>query len=311
MRCAFASLLAAIPLGVAGCKAPHPPLETVVSMEQVVAEYNANATRIPRLWARAEVSFKKDAAGLPMNLDGLLVLQKSPDRLGPQDFFLKLKEAGQELGRIGVSMADHAYYLWLRAGDQQQCLWGRLSLAGAPGIEGLPIDPTQLQSVLAICEMPPSQTDPPFVGQTVSFDPCAYVLTYVDRQPVTGRLLFKRELYFVWSETEPRRPFLLRLLDGRGRPVLKARMQNYKPVQLEDVEDDGPPPVMPTDIRITWRQTGAELHLKLSSMTTADKVDPVAYRFWQWLPPGLRDRARQVDEGLAAPKPATKGACEK
>ena len=44
-----------------GCKPPCPPLETVVGVDVVVAEYNRDVRRIPRLWARADIAFKKDA----------------------------------------------------------------------------------------------------------------------------------------------------------------------------------------------------------------------------------------------------------
>ncbi|HDY65281.1 MAG TPA: hypothetical protein ENH84_03485 [Phycisphaerae bacterium] len=285
-----------------GCKQPCPPLETVVGVDVVVAEYNREVRRIGRLWARADIAFKENAIALPLHTDGLLVLQKAGDPAGPQDFFLKFKEAGQEIGRIGISMQDDVYYTWFIAGGKQQCLWGWLGLAGAPGIEAIPIDPTQLLSVLSVCELPAPQRDVPFVGQTIRTDPCAYVLTYADRQPITGKLLFKREVYFRWSLSEPRRPFMVKLLDERGICVLTARMKDYRPVQLADGNDrSDEPPMMPTDIRLTWTKTGSELHLKLSGMTTDDRVDPDAYRFWDRLPVTLRTGAVQVDADLNPP----------
>ncbi len=282
-----------------GCQEPPPPLETLLPVEAVVAEYNANAARIPRLWARAQITYKENALALPMSADGLLVLQKGADRSAPADFFLKFKEAGEELGRLGVSTQDEAYYLWFRAGRQRRCLWGRLATAGAENIEELPIDPTQLLSVLSICELPTGQTSVPFVAQRIQFDPCAYVLTYVDRQPITGRFQFRREVFLRWSRTEPRRPFRVRLLDERGLAVLSTEMKDYQPVATDDATE----PRMPTDIRLRWRETGGELHLKLSQMTTADRVDPEAYRFWRWLPDELRGRARQVDAKCPSPAP--------
>jgi hypothetical protein len=292
IRCTGILLLAGL-LGACGCQPAHPPLETLVSVEQVVAEYNANAARIPRLWARAEISFQQDAVSPSMNVDGLLALQKGSSS-GPQDFFLKFNEAGQEIGRTGVSLRDKAYYLWFHAGQRRQCLWGRLDLAGAPGVEALPIDPTQLLSVLAVCELPTDVSAPPCVAQTICFDPCAYVLTFIDRQPVTGKLLLKRQVYFRWSLTEPRRPFRVDLLDDRGVTVLTAYMEGHQPIQREDT----PPadrPVVPTDIRLHWLQSGATLRLRLRDLTTEDKVDPEAFLFWQRLPGGLSDVAEQVD----------------
>jgi hypothetical protein len=177
-----------------------------------------------------------------------------------------------------------------------------LDLAGAPGIKAMSIDPTQLLSVLSVCELPAPQQDVPFVGQTISTDPCAYVLTYADRQPITGKLLFKREVYFRWSLSKTRRPFMVKLLDERGIGVLTARMKDYRPVKLADVNDPSDEaPMMPTDIRMTFTKSGGELRLKLTGMTTADRVDPEAYRFWDRLPRGLRDGAVQVDADLLPP----------
>ncbi|MBN1555017.1 MAG: hypothetical protein JXA11_09740 [Phycisphaerae bacterium] len=275
-RSLFILLLATI-LPVIGCEKPHPPLSTIQPPAKIVAEYNEAAARVPRLWARAEVTYKESATGLPFSALGLLALRKSADPTQPADFFLLFREAGTEIGRLGVSTAEGVYYLWFQAGDRKSCRWGRLPLAGAPGVKDMPIDPTHIPAVLAICELPADATTPPFVAQRISFDPCAYVLTYVDRQPITGKFLFKRDMYLRWAENEPRRAFRADLFDANGLAVLTAEMKNYRPVAMEDVDDETPVE-MPTDILMRWRKTGGELRLKLSNMTTADKVDPAAYR---------------------------------
>lgn len=292
----------------AGCTkpiSPHPPLSTLQPADVVIADYNASVSRVPRLWARANISYKESSAALPMNAEGLLVLQKSDDRNRPADFFLKFSEAGEEMGRLGVSTADEAYYAWFQSGDRQTCRWGRLALAGARGVEDMPIDPTQLPAVLAICELPADPSVPPFVAQRICFDPCAYVMTYIDRQPITGRFLFKRDVYLHWSVDEPRRAFRVDLLDENGLAVLTAEMKNYQPVAMEDVEDAAVVE-MPTDILMRWHKSGGELRLKLSNMTTADRVDPEAYRFFARLPRSLRGQAKQVDAHLSTDA-ATKG----
>lgn len=282
-----------------GCETPHPPLSTIQPPGVVIGDYNAAASRIPRLWARAEIIYRESAGGIPISASGLLTLRKSADRMKPADFFLKFNEAGNEIGRLGVSTADQAYYAWFQAGDKATCRWGRLALAGAPGVEDMPIDPTQLPAVLAICELPFEATDPPYVVQRIGFDPPAYVLSIIDRQPVTGRFLYRRDVYFRWSETEPRRVFRVDLFDENGLAVLTAHLQNYRPVAMEGVDDETPVE-MPTDIRMRWRKTGGELRLKLSNMTTTKHLDPEAYRFSRWVPIRLQDRAKQVDAHLPA-----------
>ncbi|MBN1942354.1 MAG: hypothetical protein JW849_03570 [Phycisphaerae bacterium] len=307
-RIAIFGMSAALLLAATGCQKPHPPLSTIQPPEVVLADYNTAAGRVPRLWARAQITYKESATALPLTAAGLLTLQKPADPTQPADFFLKFSEAGNEIGRLGVSTADGVYYAWFQVGDKQSCRWGQLALAGAPGVKDMPIDPTQLPAVLSICQLPADPTRPPFVAQRISFDPCAYVLTFVDRQPITGRFLFKREIYLHWSTDQPRRAFRVDLLDENGLAVLSADLRNYQPFAMEDVENTAPPAEMPTDILLRWRKTGGELRLKLSNMTTADRVDPEAYLFWDRLPRRLKSCAKQIDAHLSpADAPAVKG----
>ena len=68
--------------------------------------------------------------------------------------------------------------------------------------------------------------------------------------PLTGRIGFRREVYFRWEAGEPIRPFMVRFFDRTGRRVLTARLADYRPVALPDAEDGAEPPVMPTDITL-------------------------------------------------------------
>ncbi|MCD4823249.1 MAG: hypothetical protein K8S55_01465 [Phycisphaerae bacterium] len=313
--------LAIILASAAGCngKSICPSIDKAVSVETVVEDYNANAAKIPRLWSYAKVAmtFRKNPGELGFTIgstsplaspNARLFLTKAADRLGPQDFFLQTKEAGKEIARLGVSLRDSVYYMWFNAGDRKLALTGQLVLAGAPGLAAMPLDPTQLLGVLSICELPTDLTQPPLVAQTISTDPCAYVLTYIDRQPISNKLLFKREIYFDRREGVPRQPFMVKIFDDHGRAVLTAKMKNYQPIRLEDVVDESAtPPVMPTDIRLTWHKSGSELRMVLSGMTTADKVDPEAYRFYDRLPATLKGSVRRLQPKL----PSRPGNAEK
>ncbi len=291
-----------------------PDTRTAAPVERVVAAHNANAARIPRLWARAEVSvtFREAPSDLGFTwrsgeATSYLLLDKTlSDREdGPADFALIIRETIKEIGRVGISTAEGVYYMWTDFGDRSACRYGRLDRAGAPGIKEIPVDPLQLLGVLSVCRLPADFTKPPLVAQTYSSDPCAYVLTFIDRQPVSNKLLFKREVFFertadvVDGDTveRPRRPFMVRIFDDRGRRVLTARMADYRLVTLDDGGggEDTAPPVMPTEITLRWEETGTEMHLSLSDMTTADKVIPEAYLFRDRLPAHLRGAAASVD----------------
>lgn len=314
------SMIALLSVGLAclgvGCEirpVECPPVSLADPLEKVVAEYNANAAKVPRLkaYARVAMTFRDKPTDLGFSWgstselaepNARVFLLKSAESGRTPDFFLQIREAGKEMSRIGISTKDGAYYAWFLAGDNPQGLWGRLSLAGAPGVKDLPVDPTQLLHALCVTSLPARQTDPPFIAQTFSSDPCSQVLTFIDRQPITHRLLFKRELYFDRRVGKPRRPVMLKLFNDRGAILVTATMRDYRPIELADVPDPSvDPPVMPTDIEVYWHDTGSELHLVLSEMTTADVVAPEAYWFWDRLPASLEDKVRQVDEGLRAP----------
>lgn len=311
-----AVLLFAGLVSLAGCRLERvdcPPVSLADPLEEVLAGYNANAVKVPRLkaYARVSMTFREKPTDLGFswgstselaepNARVFLLKGQAPGEVA--DFFLQIREAGQEVSRIGTSTKDGAYYAWFLAGDNQQGMWGRLSLAGAPGVKDLPVDPTQLIHGLCITTLPAGQTAAPFVAQTYSADPCAYVLTVIDRQPITNKLLFKRELYFDRQGGKPRRPMLLRIYNDRGAILVTAKLSDYQSIELADVPDpSADPPVMPTDIEVYWHDTGSELHMVLTEMTTADVVDPEAYLFWDRLPAGLKDKMRQVDKGLRPP----------
>ncbi|MHC4295649.1 MAG: hypothetical protein ACYSTL_08705, partial [Planctomycetota bacterium] len=176
-------------------------------------------------------------------MNGLLLLSKTSDPLGPQNFVLIGYETlAIELFRVGTSADEGVYYLWHRFGEGE-AWWGKTELSAAPGIRDLPIDPIQLLSVLSICELPRDLTNIPTVMLSMTHRPgeryspnelCAYVLTYIDRQPISNRILFKREIYFTWDDTHLTRPFLVNLFDDSGERVMTARLADYREIESPD-----------------------------------------------------------------------------
>jgi len=260
---------------------PCPATETIVPVEQVVAEYNANASRVGQVWAKAKIEVTVPRLGIPFSWgstdpqaepNGLLMLFKNEsDRLGVSDFCLIGRETGEDVFKIGCYTPMDVYYFWFGMGAESTFMWGRIKHAGAPGAKGLPIDPLQVPAVLGICELPSDLTKPPIVAQTIDLTPgqCAYVLTYIDRQPISNRLLARREVYFRWAQGEPRRPFMVKLFDNRGVRVMTAEMTDYARIKLADDEDEATGPQMPTDIRISWPGEGTSVHIVLDRMNDA------------------------------------------
>ncbi len=283
-----ATALAAFQFGCPSC----PP--EAVSLNTLISEYNVNASRVLRLWAmaRLKVTIIDKESGLPFTWDfgesgGVLLLAKGEDPYATKDFVLVGRESGQDVFRLGVDAAADVYYMWYKFGSRNGAWWGRNAFAGAPGIEAMPIDPNQLLAVLSVCELPARLVELPTVALTMNAEPgrCAYVLSYIDRQPISDRILFKRHMYFRWEKDKPRRPFRVDFLDGDGRRIVTADLKDYRKIDTgKGAKGDPTAPVMPTDIRITWidpktHKKTANVHIVLSKMTTADKWDRQACAF--------------------------------
>ena len=308
----------AAPLGIlfalGGCVQPCPT--DMLSPAELIAGYNRNADAAPRLWARARIAVTLvDAKGRQFTwgsvsplaeASGLLLLAKSPAEPSRPDFVLIGRQTGTELFRLGHSAAQGVYYFWYSFGDRAGAWFGLDKFAGAPGVESLPIDPMQLLSLLCIVPLPSDPTELPAAVVTMRDCPgdCAYVVTYVARQAVSNRILFRREAYFRWSSGQPPRPYRVDILDAAGRRVLTGELSDWRPVDVSTLDEPpAVPPIMPTRIDVAARPAAEgqpavrRICLVLSEMTAADKWRRTACRFQP--PAGVVPV--QVDAHLAAP----------
>ncbi|MBT3198427.1 MAG: hypothetical protein HN350_00765 [Phycisphaerales bacterium] len=275
-------LLALLLVAAGGCTPPIP--NTQITLGQLVSEYNTNASGVKMLAAYAEIDYIEyhDITGLGLTLwsspNGLLRMKKGKNPLAPGDMVLIGREMSQQVMRVGTSLKDKAYYMWALM-PKKLAMWGHLELAGAPGIRQLPIDPTGLQAVLGICQLPADQSKTPAVTLQMDTTPgeYAYVLRYVNRQPVSKHLLQRREYRFTWGDDKPRRLEEVNFYNALGRKVMTAEVSDYQPIDIASMTN--PPaaaPVMPTDITITWfndrQQKTNAVHLKLSQMTTDEEM---------------------------------------
>jgi len=297
-------------LGAAICAGCEVCPRQSVPLHVLVAEHNANAAKVPKLWANARVSasFTLENA-LPVRWGSTLPLTPYNARLrfwkhpsGPPDFVLVGQEVGRELFRVGIDASAGLYYAWIKFGDNAEALVGRTKLAGAPGVEAIPVDPMQLVSVLGITELPTRPRCLPAVTlQMRRKRPCAYVVRYWDYQPVTGRMKLWREVWYTWHDKRPRLPFKVFLFDARGRVRMTADVGRYRSIEWNGPPDDAP--IMPTDFRIRWPgikdvQRRASIHLTLDGMSTTRTFLRSYFEYRSHLPPGLPET--RVDASVAA-----------
>jgi len=309
-----AALLVTLPLIVAaGC--PQMP-EKILPLAQIVAAHNANAENVPHLWARARIqaTFRVRLAGdegdmVPITWgstsslaspNGLLLMAKGPDPAGQSDFVLIGREtAAVELFRVGASLEEGVYYFWYSFGDRRGAFWGRNDRADAMANRGMPVNPHDLMAVLNISMMPNDFTKLPTVAVTMRTAPpeYAYVVSYIDRDPDTQQILFRREMLFTWSDTDPPRPFEVNFFDARGLRVMTAKLKNYQSIADASSSDGRHVPVMPTDIEITWPAEKSRMHIVLSEISTK-QVSPAAFRYSDHAPDLPADREIQIDAGI-------------
>ena len=295
-----------------------PETDEPIASKTLLAYNNINARRIPRIWAYAKVrlELRKNPWDLPFiwgsvsehaEPNARLFLTKTNDGTGPQDMLLQLRETGMEMGRVGISTADGVYYLWVNAGRMKRCIYGRLGRTPADG-SAMQINPVDLMDLLTVTPLS-AETTP--VDAVISSKPCAYLLP---QRMVAGN---RRELFFdrrvpnptlpyvyldgKWArETVPPSPGRLRLsaakvYDLKETLQLEASIDEYSPLVREDVPEKTPTIWMPKRLELHWPESGTKMTLVLEDVTTADKVDPEAYYFWERLPSGFASIAQRVD----------------
>ncbi len=297
----------------AGC--PQQP-ETIVPLELIIAENNINARQVPNLWARArlQATFPIELEGggtLPFSWgstsdlaspNGLLLLGKGPDPLGQHNFVLVGRETiAMELFRVGASLEEGVYYFWYGFGDKRGAMWGRNAYAGAAGVGAIPINPHDVLAVLNVSLMPENLTRLPAVTMKMRTTPgqYAYVVSHLDRDPVSGNISFRRETLFTWSDDAKPQPFEMNFYDPQGLCVMSAKLSNYQPVATDPPASA--PVVMPTDIKITWPQAKASMHIVLSEISTK-QVPAAAFKFADHAPAMPADRVIQVDRDIERPR---------
>lgn len=300
-----------------GCTA-YP--KTSLKQEELLSQYNANANKVDRVWARADLTANVSIGSKHID-SSLVVMQKSaggeatapatPSNGGQPEFVLIGREAGIDIFRTGIDTADGLYYFWYKFGDKNGAWAGPLAAANAPKNADVPVNPIEMVSLLSV-------TDIPSAGQSVKVDKTpwlkpvkspgqvfgpsryAYIVSvYAD----SAKKQLQREVYFTWSDTEKARPFLVKMYDSQGRMRAYADLSNYQTVAMAGGQAE-----MPTDIVITWppatvTQPESRISLKLSEIGPKD-VDQRVFSFRGNLPGGLQVKNIDPPAGGASAAPA-------
>jgi hypothetical protein len=124
-----------------------------------------------------------------------------------------------------------------------------------------------------------------------------------------GGEAYRREIYFNWSnDGGPHRPYKIVYFGRDGSQVLTADLSNYQPVDGTDAH--GSPAVVPTQIVLNGKKGAGrkshlrDMHLKLAGMKVGEVEPAEAAKFWDNLPPPLKDRVVDVNNPTPATAPA-------
>jgi len=330
MTAAFGGAFACIV--ACGCVPP----ETSVDSARLLKNFDENADKLPYFKAEGTLTVKAYADGwfrvFKRSEDFTVLLAKDPENpAGPCDFALYVLDLGEPVMGMGSSTVDGMYYMFIGFGQSGMCNVGRTALAGAPGIEGMSLDisaaagsdkspgkgkkldinPLQLVSAFAV--IPPSNDLTSMPGAILQMQgdhwPFEYILTCIDRQGSTQRIVPLHRMIFDWKkDVEPRLPRRIEYLDPNGVWVMTAKIRKYKPVDVADFPNPPQdPPVMPSEIIYTWRNARSgkkmiTLTLELSDVWAPEIDYSEACRLIHRIPKGLLNKARLIDAHLDAPK---------
>jgi hypothetical protein len=299
----------------AGCATEVRSPAAQADVDRLVGEYNANASAIPKVWSRATIDLTvADDKGGTFNWgtqlgasNGILVAGKNP---GVADFVLVGRESGQEVMRLGTSSADNLYYVWYHFGDKGGAWTGRADSAGSAGAAEAFVDPASLVGLLGIVQLPSGP------GQLTAFALCvghaqAMGPPKCDQPPHAYVLAigaagagYRREIYFDCGRGGPQRPYKVVYFGRDDKPVLTAEISDYQPVGGTDVH--GSQAVVPAQIVLNGNDGAGrkshlrDMHLKLAGMKVGEVEPAEAAKFWDNLPPTLKDRVVDVNKPASA-----------
>ena len=204
------------------------PTET---MAQVVQAINANNAALPTLWARHY--FEADIVDADkrrqfVNGDGVLLYKQ------PQGMRLVGEKAG--VGRVfEIGSTDERYWMSMSAPNQPARMWwGWYRNLGKDCVDAssMPIRPELVLQVLGVSTINTNFLAPPVPTMRFNGDPNADAYVFVWNVPLADRWAAQKE---IWYDRQTKRPRLVVLFDEHGRAVLRARLLNHQPVELDGV----------------------------------------------------------------------------
>jgi hypothetical protein len=275
-----------------GCRHIQPPSRVdrppwtgpTQDLSRIVAEINANNSRIPSVWSRHRyIAAIRDDKGHVDEAggDGYLQYRAAGDLwfTGNKDIYGKVFEIGSNAERYWVKMQipQRPTQMW----------WGNYANLGKPCVKSMPVQPDLLMEVLGIDVIPSDFTSEPAPVMRFNAEEHAYVIVWSYR--TRDRWVAQKEVWFDRKDLWPTRVLLY---DPRGRVQVRADLSKHQPVEGTFV---GPPPVMATQYNLSFPESQTRMQIELEQPRIEYKGRPnnSTFRF-----PGTADVSEviQIDE---------------
>ena len=254
-------LIALVLLGIAGCQGPRarkvePYTGPTDPMRVVVQDINANSNAIPTIWARHYFSgtlVDDRGKSTYVNTEGLLLVSK------PR----AVRMVGRKPGATVFDMGTDGQRFWVSVPIEVDTMWwGHNRNIGKPCVRGgVPIQPDSIFEVLGVGGFDVENLNqPPVPVMRFNAESDAYV--FVWNRPLADRWAATKE---VWFDRATRRAFRVLLYDDHGRVVLRAELEDHKPIEL-----DGQPrerwPWLARVYRLSFPDSGSKITLSLEEV---------------------------------------------
>lgn len=241
---------------------PQPYYGPTLTMAQVVQRINANNRPIRSLWARQ--SFEAhlvDDKGQShfVNGDGSLLYLKPRDlKITGNKPFVKIFEIGSTADRYWLAIPEQLDTMW----------WGWYRNVGKPCARDVPIRPDLVIQVLGVGDIDTDFNHQPAPVMRFNPDADAYMFVWSVHGP--DRWIAQKE---IWYDRKTLHPELVLLFDANGRVVLRAYLSDFAPVEMDAAAKE-PPPMVPTNYRLFFPDSGSTLTFQLKDVRMTYKGVP-------------------------------------
>lgn len=257
-------------------------------MVEVVAAINRNNLAVPTLWASHgyKATVVDDNKRTHTFTGSGVLLYRHPREMqlvGNKEFVGTIFEVGSTNDRFWLKLVPEIETMW----------WGHYRHVGKPCAEPIPIRPDLVAEVLGVAVMDTDFTKPPAPVMRYNHERDAYMFVWVT--PLPDRWAALKE---IWYDRKTKLPTLVMLYDPNGRVVMRAELNNHRPVEVNDLPRDRWP-LVASEFLMYFPETGTRMELDLREMMLDKRGVPArrGINFPNLARTASQLRVVQIDEG--------------